>query len=462
MAGGRRAWILAALAMLLAGRAPPAAAGELSAFVVMGPNGAAEARVVTDAPSCPGIVVDGRLQPMRLRAPAATAPARPTLADPAPTSASFPVSACEARLPQGAHEAIVQGRRLPPPKRLVRRIVVVGDTGCRLKASERAYQACNDPAAYPFARIAARAAAWKPDLVIHVGDYEYRENSCEAAAADCKGSPWGYGWDAWKADFFAPAAPLLAAAPWVLVRGNHEDCARAGQGWMRFLDPGIYMPERSCDDPARDGLSDDSAPYVVPLGGGAQVIVADMTSAEARPTSPSDLRHALFAADAAEIARLAARPGFSFLAVHKPILGFAGDARGGRPTLRPATEGIQSVFAETNSAIVPKGVSVILSGHIHVWEQLSFASDHPSQFIAGMSGTNEDLIPLPAILPTDASPAPGARPEAFSSWVGGFGFMTLERRAADRWRVTLWDVDGRVVNRCEIRGRRSRCEKGQV
>ncbi len=55
-------------------------------------------------------------------------------------------------------------------------------------------------------------------------------------AHDCAGSPWGYGWDAWNADFFTPAAPLLAAAPWAAVRGNHESCARAGQGWWRFLD----------------------------------------------------------------------------------------------------------------------------------------------------------------------------------------------------------------------------------
>ena len=29
---------------------------------------------------------------------------------------------------------------------------------------------------------------------------------------------------------------LLATAPWILLRGNHEDCSRAGEGWFRFLD----------------------------------------------------------------------------------------------------------------------------------------------------------------------------------------------------------------------------------
>ncbi len=38
-----------------------------------------------------------------------------------------------------------------------------------------AVQSCNDPAQWPFARLAASAARLKPDLVIHTGDYLYRE-----------------------------------------------------------------------------------------------------------------------------------------------------------------------------------------------------------------------------------------------------------------------------------------------
>ncbi|MDB5445695.1 MAG: metallophosphoesterase [Phenylobacterium sp.] len=451
---------VAVLALALAGQV---AAGELSAMVVMGPDGAAQARVITEARACPSITIDGKVRPMRLRVAAGGAPQRPTASDPKLSKASdFPVTACEARLPKGARRVVVAGRTLPAPKAVVRRIVVIGDTGCRMKAADHAYQACNDPAAYPFHRVALRAAAWKPDLVLHVGDYEYRENPCEAGAANCAGSPWGYGWDAWQADFFSPGAPLLAAAPWVLVRGNHEDCARAGQGWMRFLDPRPLRAETDCNEPARDLAGDDRAPYAIPLGAGAQVVVADLTTAGTKPTPAGDPRHAPFAADAAAVERLSHRAGFTFLALHKPILGFAAEMKAGQAVLEPVTGGIQSVFAEANPAILPKGVDVILSGHIHLWQQVSFASDHPSQFIAGFSGTQEDIVPLPANLPADASPAAGARVEAFSSWIAGFGFMTLERRRADRWTVKVWDVDGRLMNRCEIEGRHSHCEKGQV
>ncbi|RAF64861.1 serine/threonine protein phosphatase, partial [Burkholderia multivorans] len=58
-------------------------------------------------------------------------------------------------------------------------------------------------------------------------------------------------------------------------RGNHEECARAGQGWFRFLDPRPYSASRSCDDPANDNDANYSEPYAVSLGGGTQVIVFD-------------------------------------------------------------------------------------------------------------------------------------------------------------------------------------------
>ena len=110
----------------------------------------------------------------------------------------------------------------------------------RLK--DQAIQNCNDPQDWPFPNVAAAAARLKPDLVIDVGDYLYRESPCPAGNSGCAGTPYGDNWPAWKADFFAPAAPLLAAAPWVFVRGNHEDCERTGRGYLRLLGPLAYAP----------------------------------------------------------------------------------------------------------------------------------------------------------------------------------------------------------------------------
>ena len=52
--------------------------------------------------------------------------------------------------------------------------------------------------------LRARRRTWKPDLVIHVGDYFYRENACPADATGCQGTPFGDNWPTWAADFFNP------------------------------------------------------------------------------------------------------------------------------------------------------------------------------------------------------------------------------------------------------------------
>lgn len=440
-----------------------AADAPVAAYVVLGDGGEAIARVVTTAPSCPSLHVDGRDRAMILRAPAGTAAQRPTQSKPELSKPSaFPALTCEARLPVGARQVSVEGQTLPTPSAQARRIVVIGDTGCRLKASDSAYQACNDPEKYPFAQVAAKAAAWKPDLVVHVGDLVYRENPCPAGNAGCAGSPWGYGLDAWRADVFDPAAPLLRAAPWVMTRGNHETCNRAGQGWWRFIDPRPITVGHDCNDPARDADGDYGAPYAVPLGGGAQIVVLDLSAAGSKPIAESDPRMAQYRETYARLDALSRRGVFTFALDHYPILGVGAESKKGMVTLRAGNPALQSVFGPLNPQILPASVDVLLAGHIHLWQQVSFSTPHPSQFIAGFSGTEEDVVPIPDRLPPDLAPAPGARIDQFSSWVDGFGYMTLERRGPKTWTVTVWNTRGEPMNHCSIQGRRSKCETPKV
>jgi len=453
-------------AMLFGAGVAPAneAAAPLAAYVVLGPEGAPIARVVTEAGRCPTIVIDGRAVDMTTRSAAATAPLRPSISKPELTKPSaFPASTCEAAIPRAARRVSIGDRRLPLPPRVIRRIVVIGDTGCRIKAADNASQACADPDAYPFARVAAAAAAWKPDMVLHVGDYLYRENPCPESDKGCAGSPWGYGLDAWRADFFDPAAPLLKAAPWAMVRGNHESCNRAGQGWRRFFDVYPLTPDRTCDDPANDAAGDFTEPFAVPLGQGAQLVIWDTGSAAAKPFPADDPRAAAYAANLRRIAALAKARPHTILANHHPVLAFAAKLnKSGKPELAPGNLSLQVVLARAYPRLYPAGIDVLLSGHVHVWEQLSFGGRYPSQIVAGFSGTQEDIVPVPETLPPDAQPAPGATPDAFSSWVDGFGFMTLERVGPGGWRAEIHDKTGAVVNRCAIRGRVSRCEVRQV
>jgi hypothetical protein len=441
-----------------------------SRFVVMGEGGQAIARVITGSGTCPSIVIDGTSQPMRIRAPAETIAQRMTRSDPADSKPSaFPVTSCEIALPKGTRSASVDGAALPVPKAEMTRIVVIGDTGCRLKKALKqqasAWQACGDPAAYPFARIATAAAAWKPDLIVHVGDYHYRENACPDDQPQCKGSPWGYGWDAWNADFFAPGAALLRVAPLAAVRGNHENCNRGGQGWWRFIDPRPLLPGRDCNADGDDLTGDYSDPYAVPLGHDAQLIMLDLAMESSGPITAPDPMFAKYREVYRKYAMLAAQQPYTIAANHHPILAFAaslGATAADQVSLRPGSVPIQSAFSSLNPWIIPDNVQILLSGHIHVWEQLSFKSRHPTQFVAGFSGTQEDAVPLPAALDENASPAAGAEVAHFSSWVNGFGWMSMERIGRQTWAVTVWDMTGKPVNRCTVTGKDSVCDIAHV
>jgi hypothetical protein len=455
-------WAAALLALQATGAQ---AAGDpiKAAFVVLGEGGQAQARVVTTAPACPEIQADGQSLTMTERAPPQTLPQRPTRSSPAESKPSdFPVRVCEAALPQGVHAASVAGHRLPVPDAEPTRILVIGDTGCRIKTSDKAFQACNDIHAYPFARVAASAAAWKPDLVVHVGDYLYRENACPTDRAGCAGSPWGYGWDAWDADFFTPGKALLAAAPWVAVRGNHESCNRAGQGWWRLIEPRPLVAGRDCNDPANDGVGDYDDPYAVPLGHGAQIIVLDSANTGNKAFDPASPQAAHYRDAYEKYAALAALQPYSIMAEHHPILAFAAARKGDDIVLYPGNAGIQSVFGAFSPTFSPPNVKLLLAGHVHVWEQLSFSTAHPTQFVAGFSGTQEDIVPLPRALPPGASVAPDSAIAAFSSWVDGFGYMTMYRNGADRWDVEVHDINGKVVNYCKVTGKDSVCDTPQV
>jgi hypothetical protein len=204
--------------------ASPAAVEQWPSWIQIGPNDVILARAVR-AETCPQITIDGSTGAMNIRAL---------------PNVDHPNIVCETAVPTGSKSVAIDGQAMRLPVADPQRIALIGDTGCRLKAPD-AFQACNDPAEWPFARTAAASTVWNPDLVIHVGDYLYRESPCPDGNTGCAGSPYGDNWVTWNADFFAPAAPLLAAAPWILVRGNHEDCTREGMGWFRYLDP-MPMP----------------------------------------------------------------------------------------------------------------------------------------------------------------------------------------------------------------------------
>ena len=396
---------------------------------------------------------------MDVRALPATIPLRPTRSSAAESKASaFPVLVCEKPIPAGVARAAVFGRALPLPAANPRRIVVIGDTGCRIKTGDDIFQACNDAAQWPFPQVAGAAADARPDLVIHVGDYHYRENACPAGNAGCAGSPWGYGWDTWEADLFAPARRLFAVAPWIVVRGNHESCNRAGQGWWRFLDPRPLAPHQDCNVAADDGIGDYSEPYAVPLGSGVdadtQFIVFDSSLVGVAPLPANDPMHVRYRAQFERAFELAAQTAEHVL--HEPSPDPRVRAETGAAQCAVSGNGaLQSVLSALQPTVLfPPNVQALLSGHVHLFEVVTFATPQPTQIVAGNGGDWIDT-PLPLPLPPGTTPAPGTVVAALVA-SNRFGFMTMERDGA-RWRLIAHDVRGAPMTSCTLFERRATC-----
>ena len=198
---------------------------------LVGPGRDASIRVITDDTRCPTLKADGANLPMQVRAAPRPLFKPGTEAPPA----SFLILTCEVMAPSGTSSIVLDGQRLPLAPADIRRIVVFGDTGCRINKKKKKMQNCDED--WPYQKIARHAAEARPDLVIHVGDYLYRE-SCNAETTDCSKTPTGYGWEQWRDDFFRPSAPLFAAAPWIMVRATTRSApALAKAGFASWITP---------------------------------------------------------------------------------------------------------------------------------------------------------------------------------------------------------------------------------
>jgi hypothetical protein len=226
-----------------------------------------------------------------------------------------------------------------------------------------------------------------------------------------------------------------------MVRGNHESCSRAGQGWWRFLDPRALASGRDCNAASDDARGDYSAPYRVPLGSGAQIIVFDSSKAPTGTWTPGDPAIATYAGQFADASRLAGAADFSIFVMHHPILGFAPNFDpASKKEATPGNAALQEVMrGVSGTRLFPRGTGLALAGHVHLFEAVGFSSDHPPQFVVGHGGTGLDP-PFPAKLSDTTQPYGDARHDLFSA-TSTFGFMTMERDAS-RWSMRARDRKG--------------------
>jgi hypothetical protein len=407
--------VIAFASALLLGFSASAAPAETFHWLQYAPGGL-EARAITDQAACPAAEIDGAAASMTVRA--------------APGGA-YPVTVCALAVPATAHTASIGGVPLALPTAQLRRIAVIGDTGCRMK--DQYVQACNDPTQWPFPLIAEVVAQFKPDLVIHVGDYHYRETPCPAGDTGCAGSPSGDNWAVWRADFFVPANTLLKSAPWVFVRGNHEECTRGGHGWSRTLEPFAFDAANDCNGIAK--------PFAVRLPG---LTLAVMDVAGVREPKVDESQVPIYREQYQTIGEMGAEP--VWVLAHRPIWSPGG-------TVGNVLIGDNKTLAAAAGGRMPENVSLMLSGHHHLFQVLTYASDLPVQVISGHGG--DYLNPRSA-----ADPAGwvinGMTVKGGVNITGTFGFSTFERRD-DGWQLTGYDRLGMPFESCAIKGRDAAC-----
>ena len=369
----------------------------LSAWLQYAADGEPHARaVVTDA-TCPAATADGRTLPMTERAQRAE---------------RFADLVCDVAIPARAKHIVVGGRELPAPAHNPRRIVVLGDTGCRLSAFSG--QSCDDPEAWPFPQIARAIANVHPDLVVHVGDYLYRERPCPPLVR-CGNSPYGDDAPAWYADFLTPAAPLFASAPLLLVRGNHEECDRNGTGWFRYLDAHAATACTAATEPFDVGLGD------------LTIVAFDSAVAEDRKADPA--RTLLYKKQFATVRKLAKES--SWLVTHRP------------PYINDDER------TAMGDALAP--FDAVLSGHLHLFAAMNVET-LPPLLINGEGGTKLD--PNYAVFLGLAVGDLHVQGSVFGSAHFGFGVYT---RNGAGWTISLRDPDGTERAGCTLANRSVRC-----
>ena len=418
----RRLWRGFALCLLVVGCAPKAQADHewRSAVWVELTASGAQARTAAVADRCPQAVVDGKAVDMALRRAA---------------DGDFP-TVCQLPLAADVRAVSIEGRALPLPVAAPRRIVLLGDSGCRIQGTTA--QSCNDSKAWPFAEVARLAAAQKPDLVIHVGDYYYREAACPPTKG-CADSPYGDHWPTWQAELFDPAAPLLAAAPWLFVRGNHETCERGGRGWFALLD--------AADRP--QACPGASAPFAVDIGG-TKLYVLDSAETVDRSAPPRAV-----ARFAEQIAALGPQveQGRGWIVTHRPIWGQVPVVR--VAPLDPLEIGINATEQAAVRGKSLAGVQMIVSGHIHDFQSMSFAAGRPAQLVIGTGGDVGEPADIPKV-----RGGPRTIDGMTSDFLtfDRFGYLLLER-AGEEWTGAFHDAQDRSVATCRLHGRALTCVK---
>jgi hypothetical protein len=416
--------------------------------------------IVAETDKCPTIQQDEETVVMRRRSP--------------PSRAAFPVAICEVSL-RANSVARLENRILPARPVEANNIVVIGDTGCRIVHHSQE-QSCFDDEGWPFQRIALKAVAQTTDqsFVLHLGDLHYREHACIDSHLRCGGSPYGDNWETWEAEFFRPADPLLRKAPWIIMRGNHEDCARAGAGWVFFF--------ASLDHPGDAACKDDLDRYNVTIGktqDNRKRLLAVMDTANAGSKFASKKRGEGYVKSLdfleGNAKALGEHKSEIWLAVHQPLWlrnmnGFQDDHKDGDGNACESPKEKLSPIRKKLESDQTKLATVVLAGDTHAFQFFRpESSTVPIQIVAGNGGTMLDRLHKKAeqgskcptkdengVPQIDAEQTLRTKPDESVTSFGvkgsamtfvQHGFTVLQREGS-KWTATQFDSAGGKIVAC--------------
>jgi hypothetical protein len=400
-----------------------------------------------------------------------------------PDKQRFSVTVCEAIYSRSGPMRISgTGILLPALPSSVNRVTLFGDTGC----NPGNQQGCNEDGGkgWPFRALADAAAASEPgpDLILHMGDHNYRgtpgkirvngkeepvyDAGDNTPSLDCKlagpyvgqnssGSDTPDTWESWREDFFEPASKLLRAAPWVFARGNHELCSRAGPGWLYFLDAGSDLPQvgtgqRTCPPAESAEPLVFRSPFRVDFDK-LSILVLDSANA----CDQGDLHQRHFDRQFEEIARLveqAPRSSVIWLQSHRPLWAVR-EAADNTPAADRDPSGryafidrtLQSAAAEQQ---VPERIHLVVSGHMHRFQAIGFAASgekrRPAQIVIGNGG-----IALADNVPENpfAFVIDGMQGTGFG--LSDFGYMVINLGESGAWKGRLLGRKGAIPAECD-------------
>lgn len=337
---------------------------------------------------------------------------RPMYPNGVTSSASFPVTVCEAVMAEDvSYSAFNNTLNINAVTLAASRVQVYGDSGC---------EASDCPGVTPstqFQALTNLGANQSPNLILHMGDYNYRGTSGAITGStyaydagdggfggetcglqetyysqNAQNSPRPDSWPNWQADFFNAAQTLLPKAPWVFARGNHELCSRAGPGWFYFMGPGSSLPgagqaQMQCPDQGDLNFPPaTAAPYITMIPPYRLSLYAIdvwvMDTANACDALATNALTAQYQAQYEQLANTAEN--ITWVMSHKPIWGFQ---EAGDPTVNQM---LQTALANSKEGEFPPNVQLSLAGHMHTFESLSFLknSTRPPQIVIGNSGVS--------------------------------------------------------------------------